>query len=104
MTTTPHDWENPAVVQRNKEPGHATLIPFPTAAAAATTPHRHVKTEEIYYILAGQGLMRVEEESCEVGPGDAIAIPPGASHQPLRHDEARRAPARAGSTGERARR
>lgn len=31
---SPNDWENPAVVQRNKEPGHATLVPYPDAAAA----------------------------------------------------------------------
>jgi len=48
---------------------------------AATAPHRHVKTEEIYYILEGRGLMQIDDETQVVGPGDAIAIPPGASHQ-----------------------
>ena len=38
-------------------------------------------TEEIYYILEGFGLMRVGQQTAAVGPGDAIAIPPGASHQ-----------------------
>ena len=46
-----------------------------------TTPHYHPQTEEIYYILEGTGSMRIGEELCEVGPGDAIAIPPGATHQ-----------------------
>lgn len=31
---TPPDWENPAVVGRNKEPGHCTLMPFATAEQA----------------------------------------------------------------------
>jgi beta-galactosidase len=29
-----HDWENPAVTERNKEPPHATYIPYPDVAAA----------------------------------------------------------------------
>jgi len=46
-----------------------------------TTPHFHPRTEEIYYILAGRGTIRIGGESRPVGPGDAIAIPPGAEHQ-----------------------
>ncbi|MBI2826057.1 MAG: cupin domain-containing protein [Planctomycetia bacterium] len=51
------------------------------APGLSTTPHYHPRTEEIYYILAGHGLMRIADESRAVGPGDAIAIPPGARHQ-----------------------
>ncbi len=50
-------------------------------AGASTTPHYHPLTEEIYYILAGHGQMRIGTELSAVGPGDAIAIPPGAEHQ-----------------------
>jgi mannose-6-phosphate isomerase-like protein (cupin superfamily) len=50
-------------------------------AGASTTPHYHPQTEEIYYILSGTGRMRIGDESSPVGPGDAIAIPPGAEHQ-----------------------
>ncbi len=28
------DWENPEVISRNKEPGHATLLPYPDVATA----------------------------------------------------------------------
>jgi len=45
-----------------------------------TTPHYHPVTEEIYYILAGRGRMQIGDEVHEVGPGDAIAIPPGCIH------------------------
>lgn len=48
---------------------------------AATTPHRHPTAEEIYYVLEGTGQMRVDDQSRAVGPGDAIAIPPGSDHQ-----------------------
>ena len=46
----------------------------------STTPHYHPRTEEIYYILSGRGRMQIEVEQRDVGPGDAIAIPPGAVH------------------------
>ncbi len=48
---------------------------------ASTTGHHHVKTEEIYYLLEGQGMMQIGEDRHPVAPGDAIAIPPGAYHQ-----------------------
>jgi mannose-6-phosphate isomerase-like protein (cupin superfamily) len=47
---------------------------------ASSTPHYHPVTEEIYYILEGAGRMRIGEEVRTVGPGDAIAIPPGQVH------------------------
>jgi mannose-6-phosphate isomerase-like protein (cupin superfamily) len=46
----------------------------------ATTPHHHAVTEEIYYILSGTAEMTLGTEMRPVGPGDAIAIPPGLRH------------------------
>lgn len=45
-----------------------------------TQPHYHPLTEEIYYILEGVGEITIGKEIQPVGPGDAIAIPPGAIH------------------------
>jgi mannose-6-phosphate isomerase-like protein (cupin superfamily) len=50
------------------------------APGQQTTPHYHVQTEEIYYLLAGRGRMRIDQEEHDVAAGDAIAIPPGAVH------------------------
>jgi mannose-6-phosphate isomerase-like protein (cupin superfamily) len=61
---------------RNQSLAEARLPP-----GGSTAPHHHVTTEEIYYILEGRGQMRVGQETETVGPGDAIAIPPGAWHQ-----------------------
>lgn len=47
----------------------------------STLEHYHPKTEEIYFITAGHGKIRIEKETCEVRPGDAIAIPPGRKHK-----------------------
>jgi len=48
---------------------------------ASTTKHHHPQTEEIYYLLEGTGRMEIDGVQRDVGPGDAIAIPPGAVHQ-----------------------
>ena len=59
----------------NQSLAEATLPP-----GAATEPHRHPRTEEIYYILRGAGRMTVGMEHRDVGPGDGILIPPGTRH------------------------
>jgi mannose-6-phosphate isomerase-like protein (cupin superfamily) len=49
---------------------HAEIAPGGT-----TLPHR-LKSAEVYYILEGRGLMHVGDEQAEVGPGQAVYIPP----------------------------
>ncbi len=66
---------------RNSCIRNQTLAEARLPVGGSTTPHRHLKTEEIYYILEGVGLMQVGDESQQIGPGDAVAIPPGAKHQ-----------------------
>jgi len=46
-------------------------------AGQKTKPHK-LKSSEVYYITAGQGLMHIDEESIEVSPECAVYIPPGA--------------------------
>ena len=50
-------------------------------SGTSTAAHYHPTTEEIYYILEGIGEVRIDEEAQIVGPGDAIAIPPGSVHR-----------------------
>jgi len=50
-------------------------------AGASTQEHYHVRTEEIYYLTHGEGRIRIEDETCDVKAGDAIAIPPGRKHK-----------------------
>ncbi|MCW2977109.1 MAG: hypothetical protein JWM06_2390 [Actinomycetia bacterium] len=47
----------------------------------ATERHYHRVTEEIYFVLKGQGKMEVDGETTYVRPGDAVLIPAGAWHQ-----------------------
>jgi len=66
---------------RNSAIQHQSLAEARLLPGASTTPHYHPRTEEIYYITAGRGRMQIGEETRLVGPGDAIAIPPGQVHQ-----------------------
>ncbi len=63
-------------VIRNQSLAEARLPP-----GSSTTPHYHPRAEEIYFILLGAGRMRIGDEVRRVGPGDAVAIPPGERHQ-----------------------
>lgn len=49
-------------------------------AGNSTQRHYHKDSEEFYYILSGKGSMEIDGEMREVGPEDAILIPPGAWH------------------------
>ena len=68
------------LAHRNSAIRQQSLAEARLAAGRATTPHYHEVTEEIYYILKGQAEMTLGEETRAVGPGDAIAIPPGQRH------------------------
>ena len=51
------------------------------SAGTATTRHYHRESEELYYVLSGEGEMEIDGERALVGRGDAILIPAGAWHQ-----------------------
>ena len=42
---------------------------------ASGVPHHHEVIEEIYYVIEGKGVMKIDDEEREVGEGDAIYIP-----------------------------
>jgi len=69
------------LAHRNSCIRNQTLAEARLPAGGSTAAHRHVRTEEIYYLLDGRGLIRVGDQTREVATGDAIAIPPGAFHQ-----------------------
>jgi mannose-6-phosphate isomerase-like protein (cupin superfamily) len=56
--------------------------------AEATVPtggktllHRHGRSEEIYHIVKGRGIMTLDSEEFEVGKGDTICISPETPHR-----------------------
>jgi len=66
---------------RNSTIRNQSLAEARVPAGGSTMEHFHPRAEEIYFITAGTGRMRIEAETREVRVGDAIAIPPGRKHK-----------------------
>ncbi len=72
-------------------PGYAaaasglSLAEATVAPGGVTIEHLHRRSEELYLVTAGSGLLRVGEEERRVEAGDCVAIPPGTPHR-LRND------------------
>jgi mannose-6-phosphate isomerase-like protein (cupin superfamily) len=61
---------------QNQSLAEATVPP-----GGATTAHFHRETEELYFLLAGVGRLRIGEDTRDVRQGDCAVIPPGAEHK-----------------------
>ncbi|MCF8198868.1 MAG: cupin domain-containing protein [Sulfuritalea sp.] len=61
---------------RNQSLAEATVQP-----GTRTQLHCHALTEELYYILAGSGVMTLGGECFKVGVGDTVLIAPGTPHR-----------------------
>jgi mannose-6-phosphate isomerase-like protein (cupin superfamily) len=49
--------------------------------------HFHERTDEIYYVLGGEGRMRVDDEEIELHRGVVVYIPRGVKHKAWGHLE-----------------
>ena len=56
--------------------GRYSLAHATVPAGETSTPHS-LRSHELYYILSGEGLMHVDDDTEPVKPGDAVEIPPG---------------------------
>src|SRR5260370_13739979 len=65
------------LAHRNSAIRNQSLAEARVPVGGSTQEHYHPRAEEIYYITAGTGRMRIETETREVKAGDAIAHPPG---------------------------
>ncbi|MDR0775141.1 MAG: cupin domain-containing protein [Azonexus sp.] len=59
---------------------HQSLAEAVVLPGVSTLLHRHQRSEEIYHITRGQGLMTLGESRFPVGVGDSVAILPGTPH------------------------
>ena len=66
---------------RNSAIRHQSLAEARVPVGGSTMEHYHPRAEELYFITAGAGRMRIETDLREVKTGDAIAIPPGRKHK-----------------------
>lgn len=66
---------------RSHDARRQSLAEATVPEGVATTLHRHHRTEELYHILDGVGLMTLGEERFAVSRGDTVCIPPGTPHR-----------------------
>jgi mannose-6-phosphate isomerase-like protein (cupin superfamily) len=45
--------------------------------------HYHAKTDEIYYVIDGQGTMILDDEAVELHPGVVVYVPRGVRHKAI---------------------
>jgi mannose-6-phosphate isomerase-like protein (cupin superfamily) len=64
-----HHSEAQSLAEARLEPGQVT------------ERHYHRRSEEIYFVLGGAGVLEIDGESLDVHAGDAALIAPGAWHQ-----------------------
>jgi mannose-6-phosphate isomerase-like protein (cupin superfamily) len=60
---------------------HQSLAEATVPPGGATAEHYHRETEEIYYVTAGSGRMKLGDEVADVRAGDCVVIPPGTPHK-----------------------
>ena len=63
-----HGNRRQSLAEATVQPGQETVL------------HQHLRTEELYHITAGRGLMTLDDEQFVVTPGDTVHIAPGAPH------------------------
>lgn len=61
--------------QRSKEASLAEAV-----VKDETRAHYHKNAKEIYFILEGKGLMKMEDDTEKVTEDQAVIIPPGKTH------------------------
>jgi mannose-6-phosphate isomerase-like protein (cupin superfamily) len=63
-----HGNQRQSLAEATVRPGQETLL------------HKHLRTEELYHITAGRGLMTLGEDRFHVSAGDTVCIAPGIPH------------------------
>ena len=78
---TPFTTKDGSTIRELMHTGCQSLAEASLAPRRQTERHYHAASEELYYLVAGEGEMEIDGERTPVGVGDAVLIPPGAWHQ-----------------------
>ena len=49
--------------------------------------HKHDEEDEMFLVVSGHLIMKLENQQLEVSPGEYVIIPKGTMHQPIAHVE-----------------
>lgn len=63
-----HGNSRQSLAEATIRPGHRTQL------------HRHQRSEEIYHVTQGAGVMTLGDSRFAIGPGDTVLIAPGVAH------------------------
>ncbi len=79
--TTPFKTKDGSAIRELQHTQLQSLAEASLLPGQATERHYHAASEEIYFVLEGEGELEVDAERRTVTPGDAALIPPGARHE-----------------------
>lgn len=68
MHPSRHGGRTQSLAEATVPPGVQTLL------------HRHVRSEELYHVTSGTGLMMLDASRFDIATGDTVLIPPGTPH------------------------
>lgn len=69
------------VSHRNSSVKNQSLAKVTINPGQSVLEHYHVRTEELYHILQGEGLMHIDGEEQFIGVGQTVVILPGQKHK-----------------------
>jgi mannose-6-phosphate isomerase-like protein (cupin superfamily) len=57
-----------------------TLVVEIFAPGGTTPPNTHRRAQEVFFVLAGDGVAVADGQETPIGPGDTLLVPPGVEH------------------------
>lgn len=81
VETTPFTTKDGSTIRELHHTELQSLAEASLTAGQATERHYHRASEEIYFVLEGEGELEIDGERRTVTPGDAVLIPRGARHE-----------------------
>jgi mannose-6-phosphate isomerase-like protein (cupin superfamily) len=84
--TEPYIGDDGAIVRELASPRNSPLTTHSLAEirhppGTASYEHFHTEAEEVYYVLGGQGKIRIDGQTQDIGRGDTVIIMPGQRHK-----------------------
>jgi mannose-6-phosphate isomerase-like protein (cupin superfamily) len=80
-TASPFTTKDGSTIRELHHTAVQSLAEATLAAGQTTQRHYHRASEEIYFVLEGEGDLEIDGKSRRIAPGDAALIPPRAWHE-----------------------
>jgi quercetin dioxygenase-like cupin family protein len=80
-TAAPFTTKDGSTIRELHHTDAQSLAEATLAAGQSTQRHFHRASEEIYFLLEGEGELEIDGDRRRIAPGDAALIPAGAWHE-----------------------